>query len=106
MVDGVKFEEDEVHCDVPQESVLGPSMFGDYSSAVKDIYKWHKVSFQIYVSFSVREEAEALKRLELCIYDFHIWMAQNYLNLNDDKTDYIILGSKIHFRKSVQFQSQ
>ena len=81
-------------------------LFGDYSFPVEDIFTWHRVSFhfyanetQIYVSFSIEEEVEALKRLELCICDVLIWMAQNYLKLNDDKTDYIILGSKNSLQK-------
>ena len=106
MVNGAESEEDEVDCNVSQGSVLGLSMFGDYSFPVEDIFNLHGVSFhfyaddiQIYVSCSVGEEAEALKRLDLFIHEVQIWMAQNYLNLNDDKPDYIILGSKNSLQK-------
>ena len=99
--------EHEVDCNVPLGSLLGPSMFGVYNSLVEDIFKWHGVLFhfyadeiQIYVLFSIVEEAGAPpKRLKLCIHDVWIWMVQNYLNLNNDKTDYMILGSKNSLQK-------
>ena len=79
VADGVKSEEHEVDCNITQWSVMGLSMFGDYSSLVEQ----HGVSFrfydmQSYVYFSVGEEAEALKRLELCIHDAWICIMQNY----------------------------
>ena len=45
MVAGAKSEEHEVDCNVPQGSVLGPSIFGDYTSPVDYIFKWHRVTF-------------------------------------------------------------
>jgi hypothetical protein len=107
VVHGARSAEQELDCNVPQGSVLGPGLFGDYNSPVGDIFRKHNIDFhlyaddtQVYVSFSPGDEATALKRLELCISEVSIWMAQNYLKLNESKTDFIVLGSK-HNLKNV-----
>ena len=101
IVQGCKSKEQELDCNVPQGSVLGPGLFGDYCSPVADIFSKHGVEFhlyaddtQVYVSFPLDQEARALDQLESCISEVRLWMAHNYLKLNDDKTEFMILGSK------------
>ena len=48
---------------------------------------------QVDLAFPPCDESEALKRLEVCLQDVRLWMARNYLKLNDSKTDFMILGS-------------
>lgn len=106
MVQGCKSKEQLLECNVPQGSVLGPGLFGDYCSPVADIFTKHGVEFhlyaddtQVYLSFNLDQEAEALQQLELCISEVRLWMANNYLKLNDDKTEFMILGSAHNLKK-------
>ena len=46
------------------------------------------------------EETEARHRLECCLADVRLWMAANFLKLNDDKTDFLVVGSKSNLAKS------
>ena len=85
---------------VPQGSVLGPTLFSDYSSPVAALIRSHGISVQcyaddtqLYVSFHPSEEALALERLERCITDLRCWMNMNRLKLNDSKTEFIIFGT-------------
>jgi len=90
------------HCNVPQGSVLGPTFFSDYISPLADIFAKWGVSFhsyaddtQIYVPFTPGlDEDLKLDRLRNCIRDVRLWMAENFLKLNDDKTDFIVIGNK------------
>ena len=54
----------------------------------------------MYLSFRPGNEADALRKLEECINEVRLWLAGNYLKLNDDKTDFIILGRK-HTLKNI-----
>jgi hypothetical protein len=89
------------HCDVPQGSVMGPNLYEDYSaSCLGDIFRRHGLKFhiyaddtQIYLPFLPGEECEALSRLESCLTEVRQWMAKNWLQLNDSKTEFIIFGS-------------
>ena len=108
LVDGVHSEEHTLNCNVPQGSVLGPSFFSDYNAPVADIFRKHNVQYhlyaddtQVYMSFPPHSEQEALTRLESCLQEVRLWMAANYLKLNDSKTDFLILGSS-HNLKSVK----
>jgi hypothetical protein len=91
---------------VPQGSVLGPTLFTDYSAPVAALIRAHGVSVQcyaddtqLYVSFSPNDEAAALARLEGCILDLRTWMNKNRLKLNDSKTEFIIFGTKSKLSK-------
>ena len=91
---------------VPQGSVLGPTLFTDYSSPVASLIRSHGISVhcyaddtQMYTSFNPDEEAQALERLECCISDLRHWMNTNRLKLNDSKTEFIIFGTKSKLSK-------
>ena len=64
-------------------------------------YHSHADDTQEYVSFKPgMEETKAQHRLECCLADVRLWMAANFLKLNDDKTDVLIVGSKSNLDKS------
>ena len=87
---------------VSQGSCLGPLLFALYTSKLFEIIKSHLPMIhcyaddsQIYISFSPNDRAEqlaVLKSMEDCIRDIRSWMLNNNLKLNDDKTEFLIIG--------------
>ena len=85
---------------VLQGSVLGPILFTMYTTPLGNIIRKHRLNFhlyaddtQLYISFqpgvSVSKET-AIFCLEACIKDIKIWMTNNLLKMNDDKTELIV----------------
>ena len=82
-------------------SVLGPELFTIYSSATYSIAKQHNNNFhsyaddtQLYVSYDFSSQAEfddAITRLENYMKGLRLWMHDNELKLNDDKTEFLII---------------
>ena len=101
VVDGVKSEETVLSCNVPQGSVLGPKFFLDYESPLGEIIRSHGLNAhfyaddtQIYIAFKPKHDAkDALSKLHQCMSDVRKWMAANYLKLNDDKSEFLLLGT-------------
>lgn len=106
IIDGTESDVWNILFGVPQGSVLGPVLFTIYTSPLGDILRHHNVSYhlyaddtQIYLSFDFTRIAEAITKVETCIMDIRQWMATNFLRLNDDKTEFIIIGSECNLKK-------
>jgi hypothetical protein len=84
---------------VPQGSVMGPVDFIVYLRPTYDIAQKHGISMhqyaddtQLYLAFDFDKQEEAVAKMEACIQDIKIWMMQNKLKLNDDKTEVVIIA--------------
>ena len=102
-----------IKCGVPQGSVLGPTLFNVYCRPLGRIIRKHDISYhmyaddsQLYVYFSPCDEETALANLQRCIQEAREWLRENFLLLNDKKTEVVIFGKdttekQLHIGKSV-----
>ena len=74
-----------------------------YTSQVRHIIQRYNLQHhvyaddtQIYLSFDASEKAanDSIQTLEACIVEIRHWMRNNYLKLNDNKTEFILIGSR------------
>ena len=98
---------------VPQGSVGGPLLFSLYMQPISEVFRKHCISYhcyaddiQLYLSFkpTVSSLSSAIAKLEACLQDLKIWLTSNGLKLNDDKSEFLLLGSK-HMLSKVDYQS-
>ena len=94
---------------VPQGSVLGPILYTLFTSPVGDLCKEHGINYhgyaddtQNYHSFAPNvpgDQQKCINILESCVSDIRIWMCTNQLKLNDDKTEFILIGTRQQLAK-------
>lgn len=87
---------------VPQGSVLGPLLFSLFMTPLGDIARKHGLQdhfyaddSQFYISFKPIKEniSPVIHQIESCISEVRLWMLQNSLKLNDDKTELMVFVS-------------
>jgi len=100
-IDSVLSSWTELHCGVPQGSVLGPVLYLMYTSPLGDIVRRHGLSShfyaddtQIYCSFRSENQTVSVAVVEACVKEIDEWMSRNQLKLNKDKTELLVIGSK------------
>ena len=95
-------EKHKLKCGVPQGSVLGARTYTMYTEPMRTLITKHQMSYhsyaddtELYVHCDKDETSIqlAIKRLEQCIADVCKWMKSNALKLNEEKTEFIILGA-------------
>ena len=92
---------------IPQGSVAGPGTFPAYTQPIGTVARHHGVNMhlyaddtQLYMECRLQQHQSTHKQLEACIADVRRWMAENMLKLNDDKTEYIVIGSRYMLRSN------
>ena len=110
-IDGCKSSEITLTCGVPQGSILSPILFTIYTSSLGDIIRKYNLSYhlyaddcQLYLSFkpyadNEANEAIAYSRIKHVVDEIKNWMWQNKLKLNEDKTEFLIIGIKVSVLK-------
>ena len=88
--------------------MLGPQWFTVYTSPVRDIIFKYNLNYhvyaddtQLYITFkSSQEPADScITMLEKCIQVIRSWMRQNFLKWNDEKTEFLLFGSRQQLSK-------
>ena len=86
---------------VPQGSVLGPILFVLDTQPLSDIVHCHSLSYhslsddnQLYKSGHVLQLQDIIQSTQCCISYLKDWMTNNKLQLNEDKTDTILISAR------------
>ena len=90
-----------VHALVPFFTIYANKLFSTIKSHLPSAHSYADDT-QLYLSFRPLErtcEAEALDAMEKCITDVRSWMINDKLMLNDDKTEFLVIGTSKQLSK-------
>ena len=109
MIGNERSEKFHVHHGVPQGSCLGPMLFALYTSPLFDVISKHLPMVhcyagdtQLYLGFQPDDKSSqdtAVAAMEACIKFVRYWMLQDKLKINDEKTEFLLIGTKHQLKK-------
>lgn len=102
---GCRSEVGVVKYGVPQGSILGPLLFSLYIFPLGQLLRSLSLHFHFYADDTqiyIHSESDvnvAASHLSNCITDIKNWMSVNFLCLNSDKTEVLLIGSPHQLRR-------
>ena len=82
--------------------MLGPILFVLYTHPISEIVFYHSLSHhsfsdnnQLYKSGNITQLPEIIHSTQSCISDVKAWMTNNQLQLNNPKTEMILIATKM-----------
>ena len=91
---------------VPQCSVLSPFLFSLYTTPLGQVirkytgvkYHFYADDTQLFIHVSPDDSLKSFDRLKSFLNDIQVWMSENKLKLNPDKTEFIVFGAKDRYK--------
>lgn len=111
-VNGAMSSESYLEIGVPQGSIIGPLLFILYTRDLEEIVTKYGFSIhlyaddtQIYFSFDVHSTNPDLSAIKSCLQEVKEWMTNNFLKLNDGKTEFLDIGYYVSPLKSLELDN-
>ena len=91
---------------VPLGSVLGPLLFSLCTTPIGQVirkytgvkYHFYADDAPLFIHLSPDDSFKSFDRLKSCLNDIQVWMSENKLKLNPDKTEFIVFGAKDRYK--------